>query len=95
MVGKVLKKHDAKSTTELSDEEKSKVKDVVEQIQSEVEKFLQNQNKTVDETDFEQSNQAGGEPEINPLVQETLNKLTNSNNDVSNVKTFIKDEKEE
>ncbi|MCL7747163.1 hypothetical protein [Halalkalibacter alkaliphilus] len=93
MVKKVLSKHNVKPVSDLSDEEKEKVKKVVGEIQSEVEKFLENQNKSVSEEDFKHNNTPQNlEEEVvqpNPVIEESLKKITKSNNDLSKVKTFF------
>ncbi|KHF41807.1 hypothetical protein [Halalkalibacter okhensis] len=94
MVKKVLSKHNVKPVSELSNEEKEKVKKVVGEIQSEVEKFLENQNKSISEEDFKENNPPQNvqekEPvQANPVIEESLKKMMKSNNDLSNVKTFF------
>ena len=82
VVGKVLNKHNVNvSNIELSTEEKENIKNIVQNIQSEVEKFLT--TKQVTEADFAQGN---------PSVSEKpkpKTKQIQSQNDVSTVKTFM------
>jgi hypothetical protein len=92
MVKKVLSKHNVKPVSDLSDEEKEKVKKVVGEIQSEVEKFLENQYKSVSEEDFEDNTTPQNVEEKtqpNPVIEESLKKMIKSNNDLSKVKTFF------
>ncbi|GAE24794.1 hypothetical protein JCM9140_746 [Halalkalibacter wakoensis JCM 9140] len=96
MVKKVLSKHNAKPATDLSDEEKEKVKKVVGEIQAEVEKFLENQNKVLSEEDFEQGpvQNSNDEAPTNSVIEQSLEKMMNSNNDVKQVKTFFNKDEE-
>ena len=91
MVKKVLSKHKVTSVSDMSEEDKEKVKRVVGEIQAEVENFLENQNKTFSEEDFQSKEQPKVDIQntTNPVVNESLKKIMESNNDLDKVKTFI------
>ncbi|MFC0558129.1 hypothetical protein [Halalkalibacter alkalisediminis] len=91
MVKKVLSKHNVTPVSDLSEEDKEKVKKVVGEIQSEVESFLENQNKTLSEQDFQSKDQPKVEAQntTNPVVHESLQKIIKSNNDLDKVKMFL------
>ncbi|GAE33485.1 hypothetical protein [Halalkalibacter akibai] len=101
MVKKILSKHKVNPASDLTDDDKEKVKKVVGELQSEVERFLDNQNKTLSENDFAQTNQTEAieateenatdntASKTNPVVKESIKKLIEGNNDLQKVKTFI------
>jgi predicted small metal-binding protein len=97
MVKQILSKHQVKPASDLSNDDKEKVKNVVGKLQAEVEKFLENQNKTLSEKDFvnsnpqvETENQIQTNPvKVNPVVKESLKKIMKGSNDLKKVKMFI------
>ncbi|WP_227935009.1 hypothetical protein [Alkalihalobacillus deserti] len=91
MVKKVLGKHKVTPVSDLSEEDKEKVKKVVGEIQSEVESFLENQNKTLSEQDFqsEEQSKTKSKGKTNPVVNESLQKIIKSKNDLNKVKMFF------
>ncbi|WP_078554988.1 hypothetical protein [Bacillus alkalicellulosilyticus] len=88
VVDKVFKKHKVSpDANQLEPEEKEKIKNIVSNIQSEVERFLENQEKKVTEQDFDSNNpQAHVKPQ--PLARQFK-----ANNDVNTVKTFMNQSK--
>lgn len=92
VVDKVLKKHKVKiENNTLTDEEKEEIKNVVENIKKDVERFLQNQKKVKTEKDFQNNNQ---KMEDAPVVQITpqsnkSQKVFSQPNDVNTVKNFF------
>ncbi|WP_100406838.1 hypothetical protein [Bacillus solitudinis] len=98
VVGKVLDKHDVKPSKHLSKVEKAKIKDVVGNIQTEVERFLENQQKIISEKDFPKekdktvaspqkqiSNESSSSRPTSPRSRKTFS----DKNDISGVKTFV------
>lgn len=89
VVDKVLKKHGVvNEKPELDDEEKQKIAEIVQNIKTDVEKFLENANKVKTENDFaQQDNHELSEPVVEqvPKRQTTFT----SNNDVNAAKTFF------
>ncbi|WP_088102436.1 hypothetical protein [Halalkalibacter urbisdiaboli] len=101
VVGKVLNKHDVKPSEELSREQKEKIKEVVGNIQSEVERFLENQQKQVSERDFpkqqtnaerpsEASVKLQEQPHSRPVTRPKKKKFFQDPNNVQYAKTFTK-----
>ncbi|MFV8826963.1 hypothetical protein [Alkalihalobacterium sp. APHAB7] len=93
VVGQVLKKHKVSpKDIDLSKKEKKKIKEIVGDIENEVQRFLENQNKQLTERDFStDSNSTDQTPEVNQAPQPTTPKRQtfHSANDVTSVKTFL------
>ena len=88
VVGKVLQKHQVDaSMTKLTDEEKSNIKNIVENIQYEVEKFLQ--RKKVTEKDFADNSTAEIQPFSSPSLSSPKRKTFHTENNPGTVKTFL------
>ncbi|QOY35681.1 hypothetical protein AWH56_023950 [Anaerobacillus isosaccharinicus] len=88
VVDKVLKKHGViEQKANLDPAEKEKIAEVVENIKSDVERFLENANKTKTENDFPENKRI-----VNEVAQNVAKKapIFSSNNDVKAVKTFFK-----
>lgn len=87
VVDKVLKKHGViEQKADLDPAEKEKIAEVVENIKLDVEKFLENANKTKTENDFPENNGV-----VTEVAQNVVKKapIFSSNNDVKAAKTFF------
>ncbi len=94
VVDKVLKKHGVEaSKPELDDEEKQKIAEIVQNIKSDVEKFLENANKVKTEHDFsqQQTRNVNHHELSEPAVEQVPRRQStfSSNNDVKAAKTFF------
>ncbi|RXJ04102.1 hypothetical protein DS745_01580 [Anaerobacillus alkaliphilus] len=90
VVDRVLKKHGVlDEKPELDDVEKKRISEIVQNIKTDVEKFIENANKVKTENDFAQNNVTH---EMSEPVQENVVKnpsTFSSNNDVKAAKTFF------
>ncbi|WP_216828148.1 hypothetical protein [Alkalihalobacterium elongatum] len=95
VVGQVLKKHKVSTKDiNLSKKEKKKIKEIVGDIESEVQRFLDNQNKQLTERDFSnnQTNEVQSDPTPSAQSAPPTQKKRptyHSTNDIKSVKTFF------
>ncbi|MDE5413153.1 hypothetical protein [Alkalihalobacterium chitinilyticum] len=95
VVGQVLKKHKVSpKDIDLTKKEKKKIKEIVGDIEGEVQRFLENQNKQLTEQDFSTESTSTSTPETSQINQapqsSTPQRQTfQSTNDVTSVKTFF------
>ncbi|WP_078430604.1 hypothetical protein [Alkalihalobacterium alkalinitrilicum] len=97
VVGQVLKKHKvSRKDIKLSKKEKEEIKEIVGNIEDEVQRFLENQNKQLTERDFanenttqDLTNENKAKQPVNQPTPPKRSQIFQSQNDIKSVKTFL------
>lgn len=87
MVSQVFKKHGMKKELDMSEEDKSKLKEVVDQLKSDVDTFVENEK--VSYTENSAGVKEASESAEEPSVDKPTENWSLSNNDVQTIKNFV------
>ncbi|RKL66330.1 hypothetical protein CR203_15680 [Salipaludibacillus neizhouensis] len=87
MVNQVFKKHGVKKELDMSVDDKSKLKEIVDQLQSDVDKFVENEKVAYTENNVGVNSLS--ENADTPSVKQTNQVLNQNNNDVKTIKNFV------
>ncbi|MGJ9383194.1 hypothetical protein [Salipaludibacillus sp. CF4.18] len=85
MVNQVFKKHGVKKELDMTVDDKSKLKEIVDQLQSEVDTFVENEKVAHTENNVQVNNSSENADTV--LVDNQ--KLKQNNNDVKTIKNFV------